>query len=66
VNGRINAIVVFRADGTIGAVTVDPRLDDSLARNVAEAASRIKFVPVEVEGKPVEVKRMLVYTFSIY
>jgi hypothetical protein len=66
VSGRINAIVVFRADGTIGAVTVDPRLDDSLARNVAEAASRIKFVPVEVEGKPVEVKRMLVYTFSIY
>lgn len=64
--GRIYATVEFRADGTIGAVLIDPRLDRSLAMNVAYAIAKIKFVPAEIDGKPVSVTKHVHYEFDIY
>jgi hypothetical protein len=64
--GRIYATVEFRADGTIGAVLVDPRLDRSLAVNVANVIAKIKFVPAEIDGKPITVTKHVHYEFDIY
>lgn len=66
VRGSVHGRVLFRADGTIGEVIMDPSMDEGLARKCAEAARRIKFLPAEVDGKPVDEWRPLTYTFDIY
>jgi TonB family protein len=64
--GTIRTKVEFRSDGTIGAVTIDPSVDRSLAREVAKAISVIKFVPAEKDGAPVTIVKVVSYTFNIY
>lgn len=64
--GIIRASVEFLKSGQIGVILVDNRLDRGLARNVAEAVKRIKFIPAEIEGKPVDTVRVLEYNFAIY
>jgi len=62
----VYAKVDFLKDGQIGSITVDPRLDRGLAANVARVVRQIKFIPAEVNGKAVNVTRVLEYRFSIY
>lgn len=64
--GRIHARIEFLHNGRIGTVVIDPRLDKGLAWNVATVVKKIKFLPSEVDGKPISVTRVLEYTFSIY
>lgn len=64
--GQIRARVEFLDNGRIGAVVIDPRLDQGLARNVAKVVNKIKFLPAEREGKPISVTKVLEYNFSIY
>ncbi|HSU26420.1 MAG TPA: energy transducer TonB [Pyrinomonadaceae bacterium] len=66
VSGNIALRVTFRADGQIGRVVLVKSLDKSLDREAFNAARRIKFLPAEVDGKPVEVDRVIEYGFSIY
>lgn len=66
VNGTVSVKVQLRADGMVGAITADGSLNLSLAESCVEAAKNIKFIPKEVNGKPVDVIRVFVYSFSIY
>jgi hypothetical protein len=42
------------------------KLNKGLVKNSVDAARRIKFLPAEVDGKPIDVSRMVEYSFSIY
>jgi Gram-negative bacterial TonB protein C-terminal len=64
--GVIKAKVEFLATGRIGAVIVDDSLDKGLAKNVAIAISKIKFVPATKDHRPVDTLRVLTYQFTIY
>jgi hypothetical protein len=66
VKGSIRGRILFKADGTIGEIVMDPTLDKGLARNAADSARRIKFLPAEIDGKPVDQWRPITYTFDIY
>lgn len=66
VQGTIPVNVEFLANGDIGTIIVDDRLDAGLAKNVIEAVRKIKFVPAQADGNPVDVVRTMLYRFSIY
>lgn len=61
--GSVMLKVLFRADGSIGAITVLQRPDNGLMKSAVEAARKIKFLPAEINGKPVDVTRILRYDF---
>lgn len=64
--GTIRAKVEFLKDGQIGGITVDPTLDRGLAENVAKVVKLIKFIPAEINGKPVDIMQVVEYGFAIY
>lgn len=66
VQGTIKARVEFLKDGQIGSIVVDPFLDRGLAGKTVYAITKIKFLPAEVDGKPVDVTRIVEYGFSVY
>jgi len=66
ITGTVRLRVTFLADGTIGAIKVAKSLDKGLDRQTFEAAKRMKFVPAEIDGKPVDIEQYVEYTFSIY
>ena len=66
VQGIIPANVEFLANGEIGSIRVDNRLDKGWAENVVRAVRKIRFIPAAADGKPVDVVRTLIYRFSIY
>ena len=49
-----------------GAIIVDPTLHRGLARNAGTAARAMKFIPAEVDGKPVDTWRPVSFTFNVY
>jgi len=63
VSGTVTAQVSFMGTGQIGEIVVDPKLDRGLAEAAVDAARQIKFIPAEVAGKLVDVKRRIVYNF---
>ena len=66
ITGTIRLRVTFLADGTIGAIQVVKSLGMGLERQTFEAAKQIKFLPAEIDGKPVDIEQYVEYTFSIY
>ncbi len=42
------------------------KMNKGLVINSVDAARRIKFLPAEVDGKPVDVTKIVEYSFSIY
>jgi len=58
--------IEFLATGEIGTITVDKRANRGLARNVINAARKIKFIPAKANGRSVDVTRTLGYIFLIY
>jgi hypothetical protein len=66
VQGTIKLKVHFQANGEVGDITVLSKLDKGLAGNSVDAARQIKFLPAEVDGKPVDVLRIVEYSFRIY
>jgi hypothetical protein len=64
--GTIRARIEFLKSGQIGNVLVDSRLDLSLSTNVANAIRQIKFIPAEIDGRPVTVTKVVEYGFTIY
>lgn len=65
-NGSVLLRVLFRADGTLGTVRLIKSTDKGLARKAFDAAKKIKFIPAEVNGKPVDLWRTVEYSFTIY
>ena len=66
VQGSITLRILFKANGQIGRIRLVKGLRMGLNEEAIEAAKKIKFVPAEIDGKPVDAERNLVYTFSIY
>jgi hypothetical protein len=66
VQGIVRLKIVFRSDARIGGITVLQKLDGSLTAEAVNAVRKIKFVPAEIDGKAVDVARVVVYTFTLY
>ena len=64
--GTIKAKVEFLKNGQIGSIIVDDTLDRGLTSMVGISVMKIKFIPAEINGKPIDVTRIIEYTFSIY
>lgn len=66
VSGTVRLKVLFRADGQIGEITVLQKLGSGLTEEAIKAARKIKFVPAEIDGKPVDFIKAVEYTFTLY
>ena len=66
VQGSVTLRVVFQADAQIGEIKVLKKLSGGLTDNAVAAARKIKFLPAEIDGKPVDSTKNIVYSFTIY
>jgi len=64
--GTVRLKVTFLATGQIGTVKVVSSLSPDLDRMSFDAAKKIKFLPAEVDGKPVDTTKFVAYSFTIY
>jgi hypothetical protein len=60
----VKVSVLLRGDGDIGKITVLSGLIDEYAKAAIEAAKKIKFVPAEIDGKPVDHEEIVEYSFT--
>ena len=58
--------VTLLANGSIGRIALTKSLDQDLDRQAFAAAKQIKFIPAEMDGKPVDTTVQVSYSFSIY
>lgn len=65
VQGTVLLEAVFRADGKIGKVEILRGLPDGLSEEAEKAARELIFVPANKEGKPVNVRMKLEYSFNL-
>jgi hypothetical protein len=66
VSGIVRMKILFRSDGQVGEITVLQKLPDGLTNEAIKAARKIKFVPAEIDGKPVDLVKAVEYTFTLY
>ncbi len=66
IEGTVVLRGVFAADGTVNNILVVSSLPKGLTQRAIEAARRIKFVPAEINGKPVSVFMQIEYNFNLY
>lgn len=66
VQGTIRLSVLFKADGDIGEIIVLSADRTGLAESAVDAAKTIKFFPAHIDGKPVDSRKMMEYSFMIY
>jgi TonB family protein len=66
IRGTVQLYVTFLADGTIGSIGVAKSLDRELDRQAFNAAKQIKFLPAEIDEKPVDASRYISYDFNNY
>jgi TonB family protein len=66
VQGDVVLFVQLRANGSVGNVIVRKRLSEGLLENSIQAAKRIKFIPAQRNGQPVDSYAALTYSFAIY
>jgi TonB family protein len=64
--GIVQLKVTFLATGRIGEIKLIKSLGKGLDQTTLEAAKKIKFIPAEKNGKPVDVERIFEYGFTIY
>jgi TonB family protein len=65
-NGTVRLIVTLRADGTVDDIYCLDKWNSDLENQAFQSARRVKFLPAEINGKPVDSVRMLTYGFHIY
>lgn len=65
-SGTVRLLVTFLADGTIGPIKLIESIHPDLDKNSFEAARKIKFLPAEVAGRPVDFSRIMKYSFTVY
>ena len=53
--GNVKLKVQFQADGSVGDVIVLSKLNKDLDRSSVEAARKTKFLPAQIDGKPVDI-----------
>lgn len=66
INGTVKFRITFMSNGELGQINLVSAVDKGLAHNAFKAARKMKFLPAEVDGKPVEASRIVEYAFSIY
>lgn len=66
VQGTVTLRVIFKADGSIGAVTPISGLADGLTEEAVKAAKRIVFIPAQRDGVLMTVVKQVQYTFTLY
>jgi hypothetical protein len=66
VTGSVRLRLTLADDGSIPRITVVRTLPEGLLRQVLFAALRIKFLPKEVDGRPVSLVATFDYGFDIY
>jgi TonB family protein len=66
VNGTVTLRITFLADGTIGKVSPVSGLPNGLTNQAVEAAKRIRFQPAMKKGKPITVRKLVQYNFTLY
>ncbi len=66
IEGQVVLRITFFADGTVGEFRVIKALPLGLSQAAIDAAERIKFIPAQREGKPITVRKLLAYNFTIY
>lgn len=66
VQGTVVLSVTFLATGIVGPIKLVSSLDKGLDNEAFKAARKIKFLPAEVDGKPVDAIRRVEYSFKIY
>ena len=66
IQGKVVLRVTFRANGSIGAISVISGLGYGLTQQAINAAKGIRFEPAKLNGKPYTVTKPVEYTFTIY
>jgi TonB family protein len=66
IQGTVVLRAVFSKDGEVTNLHVVSKLPHGLTRRAIEAARGIKFVPAEVDGRPVSMWMELQYNFNLY
>jgi hypothetical protein len=66
VQGSVRLYIPLKANGNIGTIIVVAGLPSGLTEQALRAASLIKFLPAEVDGKPADFAVLREYTFAIY
>lgn len=64
--GTVKLKIVFQGNGQIGKITVLGKIDKGLIESSVNAARKIKFLPAETDGQPVDVTMLVQYSFIIY
>lgn len=65
-SGVVKFRVTFRADGTLGLVELLQSVNKGLDARAFDALKDSKFIPAEIDGKPVDVTRIMEYAFTLY
>ena len=66
IQGQVVLRVTFKADGTIGPISVIESLPNGLTDKAIEAAKLIEFKPATRNGIPFTVTKTVAYTFETY
>jgi len=66
VEGQVVLRITFLANGTIGPISVVKGLPDGLTEQAIEAAKRITFEPMRVNGKAKTTTKVVTSSFSVY
>lgn len=64
--GTVTLRVTFGADGKIEKIVEVSGLPHGLTEEAVKVARLIRFLPEEADGKPVTVRKTIVYAFTIY
>lgn len=65
-SGKIKLRVTFLASGYIGKIELLESMHKGADKTVFNAVKKIKFLPAEIDGQPVDVTRPMEYSFSIH
>lgn len=66
ISGFAKLKVSFLANGRIGDIELITSLDKGLDKAAFNAAKKIKFLPAEINGLPVNVNKIVQYNFTVY
>jgi TonB family protein len=66
VQGTVVLQVTFLSTGEVGTIALVESLDRGLNNSAFSAAKRMKFLPAEIDGKPVDSVKNVEYSFWIY
>jgi hypothetical protein len=64
--GVIRIRMLFAADGFVPKVEILKTLPDGLLRQALFSAIRLRYLPQEKDGRPVDIKRTVDFSFDIY